>query len=109
MIGAPAVGKELKFISIVLTAFAFLSAGVGMYMIYKNYFWKPYIFIQDVDFENGVADFLVDDKKTHLEGDSAIWIGGDWGIRFGKDGHGKFDRLELVKMNLVHKTVYANS
>lgn len=106
----PTVKKELRFIGVVLTLFAFVSASVGVYMIYKNFVWKPFIEIVGVDFESGNAEFLVDGKRKVLEGDSTIAIGGDWGIRFGKDGETqKFDKLELVKNGLVHKTVYANS
>ena len=78
----------------------------GGYTFYLNYVWKPNIVVQEVDFEQGFARLKFGNKIIDLEGDTTFLLGGDWGIKFGstsKNGTTIYDRLELVRKNMVYE------
>ena len=63
----------------------------------------------DVNYADGRAKLIINDKPFILSGDSSYLIGFDWGIRFGTSftGSGKryYDRIEILKRNMVHKVI----
>lgn len=86
---------------------------VALYNFYRNNIWSPKIEVVDVDYKNGVANLLINGKKFVLRGDSSYLIGFDWGIKFGfnitPDGRRVFDRIEILKRNMVHKVLRSAS
>jgi hypothetical protein len=82
---------------------------VGIFTFYKNNIWKPTVEVEEVDYKNGVAKLKINGKPFILRGDSSYLIGFDWGIKFGftptPDGKRVYDRIELLKRNMVHKVL----
>jgi len=81
---------------------------VNAYAFYKNNLWSPKIEIEDIDYKNGIAKLSISGKPFILRGDSSFLIGYDWGIRFGATQVGNkrvYDRIEVLKRNLVHKVL----
>lgn len=100
-------GEEL------LLKFAGISAAVlgvvAIYNFYRNNIWQPKVFVKDVDFKNGIANLEINGKPFVLKGDSSYLIGADWGIKFGftqkATGPRIYDRIEILKRNMVQKVV----
>lgn len=82
---------------------------VAVFTFYKNNIWSPSIEVDDVDYKNGVAKLKINGKPFILRGDSSYLIAYDWGIKFGftptVDGRRVYDRIELLKRNMVHKVL----
>lgn len=81
------------------------------YSFYKNNVWQPDVEIVTVDYNKGVAKLIINGRPFILIGESTYLIGFDWGIRFGsslKPQSGKrfFDRIEILKRNMVHKVIH---
>ena len=72
----------------------------GGYTFYLNTIWKPTVDVLSVDFEKGIASLQVGTKKVEIYGDALFQIGGDWGIKFGKNKD-KYDSLQLTKKGMV--------
>ena len=100
-------GEEilLKFASVG----AALLGVVAVYSFYKNNIWKPKVNVKTVDFKNGIAELEVNGKPFILRGDSSYLIAFDWGIKLGTtfkpNGVRTYDRIEILKRNLVQKVV----
>jgi len=80
----------------------------GGYTFYINYFWKPNILVQEVDFTNGIARLKFGSKTIDLEGDATFLLGGDWGVRFGSvynNGVIEYTRIELVRKDMVYEYI----
>jgi hypothetical protein len=97
---------------VLLKVAAISAAIVGIataFSFYKNNLWHPKIIVQSVDFNKGVAQLLINDKPFVLRGDSSYLIGFDWGIKFGvitlPNGSKKYDRIEVLKRNLVEQVI----
>jgi len=88
---------------------AALLAIVSVYSFYMNNIWKPKVDVKEVDFEKGIAEINVNEKPFVLRGDSPFLIKFDWGIRFGytfrSDGRRVYDRIEILKRNMVQKVI----
>jgi hypothetical protein len=90
---------------------AAISTGIvavfGLYSFYKNNVWSPVIVVDSVDYNKGIAYLTINGKPFVLRGESSYLIAYDWGIRFGTsiqpNGQRYFDRIEVLKRNLVHK------
>lgn len=86
-----------------------LLAVVNVYTFYANNVYHPLVKIKDVDYTEGVANLSIDGKEFTLRGDSTYLIGYDWGVRFGisRDQSGKvfYDRIELLKRNMVEQVI----
>jgi len=82
---------------------------VAVYSFYKNNIWKPKVNVKKVDFPNGIAELEVNGKPFILRGDSSYLIAFDWGIKFGytvkSNGQRVYDRIEILKRNMVQKVV----
>lgn len=82
---------------------------VAVYSFYKNNVWHPKIEVKDVDFKNGVANLVINGRPFVLKGDSSYLIAYDWGIKFGftptADGRRIYDRIEVLKRNMVHQVI----
>jgi hypothetical protein len=82
---------------------------VSVYTFYKNNIWHPKIEVKSVDFKKGVADLIINGKPLVLKGDSSYLIAQDWGIKFGytyKGNGGRvYDRIEVLKKNMVHSVI----
>lgn len=82
---------------------------VAVYSFYKNNIWQPKVFVKSVDFEKGIAELEINGKPFVLKGDSSYLIAYDWGIKFGvspkSNGQRVYDRIEILKRNMVHKIV----
>jgi hypothetical protein len=97
---------------VLLKVAAISAAVVGIataWSFYRNNLWHPKIIVQSVDFDNGVAELLINNKPFILRGDSSYLIGFDWGIKFGSikkaDGTTKYDRIEVLKRNMVEQVI----
>ena len=95
----------LRIAAISTAALAF----VGLYTFYRNNLWHPKVFINSVDYANGVANLTINGKEVILRGDSTFLIDYDWGIKFGytylPDGKRIYDRIEVTKRGMVHEVV----
>lgn len=82
---------------------------ISVYSFYMNNVWQPQVFVKSVDYKNGIADIEVNGKPFVLRGDSPFLIKFDWGIKFGftfrPDGKRVYDRIEVLKRNMVHKVI----
>lgn len=82
---------------------------IGVYNFYKNNIWHPKIEVISVDFNKGVANLKINGKPFVLRGDSSYLIAYDWGIKFGflptNDGRRVYDRIEVLKRNMVHQVI----
>ena len=82
---------------------------VSIYGFYKNNIWKPKVNVKTVDFANGIAELELNGKPFILRGDSSYLIAFDWGIKFGytvkSNGQRVYDRIEILKRNMVQKVV----
>jgi hypothetical protein len=65
--------------------------------------------IDAIIMESFVYKKAINNKKFILRGDSSYLIGFDWGIKFGvitkPDGSKKYDRIEVLKRNLVEQVI----
>ena len=97
----------------ILLKVAAISAAVialfNAYSFYKNNLWHPKIIVETVDFANGTANVNINGRPFILKGDSSYLISYDWGIRLGYtfngNGQRKYDRIEILKRNMVYKVV----
>jgi hypothetical protein len=81
---------------------------VAVYNFYRNNLWQPKIEIKEVNYDEGIANLVVNGKPFILRGDSSYLIGYDWGIKFGYTPKGKVrkaDRIEILKRGMVHKVL----
>lgn len=99
--------------SIFLKIAGISTAALGIfaaYTFYKNNIWQPNVFVKSIDYKKGIAELTINGKPFILTGDSVYLIGFDWGIRFGtsympQSGKRYFDRIEILKRNMVHKVI----
>jgi hypothetical protein len=92
---------------------AAISTGIvavfGLYTFYKNNLWSPTIKVDSIDYKKGIAYLTINGKPFVLRGESSYLIAYDWGVRFGTsiqpNGQRYFDRIEVLKRNLVHKVL----
>ena len=92
---------------------AAISTGIvavfGLYSFYKNNLWSPTIKVDSIDYKKGIAYLTINGKPFVLRGESSYLIAYDWGVRFGTsiqpNGQRYFDRIEVLKRNLVHKVL----
>jgi hypothetical protein len=101
-----------KYESIFLKLAGISTAALGIfaaYGFYKNNVWSPKILVNEVDYNKGKAKLTINGKPFVLSGDSSYLIGFDWGIRFGTSftttGKRIYDRIEILKRNMVHKVI----
>ena len=90
-----------------LTTIALCVIAVGnVWTFYENYIYVPTVSVVSFDFENIVAQILINNKTTcTLYGNDLLYVGGAWGIRFGTTGlasAGQYDTIELVKNGMVY-------
>jgi hypothetical protein len=81
---------------------------VAVYNFYRNNLWQPKIEIKEVNYDEGIANLVVNGKPFILRGDSSYLIGYDWGIKFGYTPKGtvrKADRIEILKRGMVQKVL----
>ena len=82
---------------------------VAVYSFYKNNIWHPKIEVVDVDYQNGVANLLINNRPFVLRGDSSYLIAFDWGVKFGftpkPNGVRAYDRIEVLKRGMVHEVI----
>jgi hypothetical protein len=97
---------------VLLKVAAISAAVVGIataWSFYKNNVWHPKVEVQEVDFNKGVATLLINKKPFVLRGDSVYLIGYDWGVRFGiqtlPQGKKVYDRIEVLKRQMVHQVI----
>lgn len=103
------VQKPTQFLLRVAAISAAVIAIFNAYSFYKNNLWHPTIIVEKVDFANGIANVTINGRPFVLKGDSSYLISYDWGIRLGytftNDGKRKYDRIEVIKRNMVFKVV----
>jgi hypothetical protein len=99
-------GKDSIIIRTASIAVAIIAI-VNVYEFYRKNIWTPTIMLVDVDYDNAVANLVINGKNFTLRGDSKYLISYDYGISFGttntKNGI-SYDRIELLKRYMV-KTV----
>lgn len=83
---------------------------VSVYNFYKNNIWHPKIEVVNIDYKNGVAELIINNRPFMLKGDSSYLINNDWGIKFGftqkPNGLRVYDRIEVLKRNMVHQVIH---
>jgi hypothetical protein len=103
------ISKGEEILLKVASVGAALLGVVAVYSFYKNNIWKPKVNVKKVDFPNGIAELEVNGKPFILRGDSSYLIAFDWGIKFGftvkANGQRVYDRIEILKRNMVQKVV----
>ena len=105
------ITSRLSRANSVFLKIAAISTGIvavfGLYSFYKNNIWSPTIRVDSVDYNKGIANLTINGKAFVLRGESSYLIAYDWGVRFGTsiqpNGMRYFDRIEILKRNLVHK------
>lgn len=97
--------KALSVLSTTVVIAVAISSIAGAWTVYKNHIWRPTVNVEGVDYSSGIAQLIVGGKKKTLFGNSTVWAGGDWGVRFGMGPDGKPNRIELVKSGMVHDTI----
>lgn len=104
------VKTSVRFIGGLITFFGIVTAAGAAWIFYKDNFWKPTVTIISFDLDNGTAVVSINGTQTTLYNTSAVHAGGDWGVRLGgeieRNGQMYYDRIELVKNNLVYDTLY---
>ena len=76
----------------------------GGYNFYMSNIWKPKVQITEVDFQQGMLQFVFNGKTVEIFGDSDYYLGGDWSIRLGSinlSGGSKYDTIQLSKRGAV--------
>lgn len=96
------MAKAMRMLSTTIVIAVGVSSVAGAWLVYKNHVWRPKVQVEGVDFNNGKATLLIKGKKKTLLGNSVVWAGGDWGVRFGSGIDGKYNRIELIKAGMVH-------
>lgn len=87
-------------------AAAIVSLGAA-YTFFLSYIYKPKVEVLEVDFTVGKARIRIlgtFPQIIEIDGETTYGIAGDWGVRFGSitiDGLTKYNRLELVRKNMV--------
>lgn len=83
---------------------------VSVYNFYRNNIWHPKVEVKNIDYKNGVANLVINGKPFVLRGDSSYLIDNDWGIKFGytqkSSGQRQYDRIEVLKRNMVHQVIH---
>ena len=76
----------------------------GGYTFILNNIWKPKIEVTQVDFEQGMLQFIFNGKTVEIFGDSNYYLGGDWSVRLGTvnvSSGSKYDTIQLLKRGAV--------
>ena len=87
-------------------AAAIVSLGAA-YSFFMSYLYKPKVEVVEVDYAVGKARIKILGIATQIieiDGETVYQIIGDWGIRLGStvlDGQTKYNRIELVRKNMV--------
>lgn len=88
---------------------------VNILNFYKSNLWKPKVEVISVDYDNAIAELLVNGKKKIIKGESPYsisYIGNTiWSIKFGTSYIGSGirvnDRIELLNNNSVEDIIDA--
>ncbi len=79
---------------------------VNLYMVMRNNLWAPKVTILNYNFEQAVANVVINGEPKTLIGDSTVWAGASFGIRFGtKNTSGEYTSIELIKNQMVYKVL----
>lgn len=100
------IAKGIKNIGNIAAIFGFISIATGVYIFYRENVWVPKVSIDSIDWNNGFATVSIGEKKIKLFGDTKVFAGGNWSVRFSKepDYNGKgYSRIELLKDERVYK------
>lgn len=87
-------------------AAAIVSLGAG-YTFFMSNIYKPNVEVLEVDFGIGKARVKITGITTQIieiDGETTYQIIGDWGIRLASSiigGESKYNRIELVRKNMV--------
>ena len=103
----PDLSKQLGTVGKVAAVILAVSAIAGGYAFYRNNIWHPKVTVVNVDWDNQTADLLISKKSKKLFGNSIIYAGGNWGIRFGTTKN-IANRIELVQDGLVRDVLKTN-
>ena len=98
--------KILSTVAIIATSVLALA---GAHAYYKNFIWRPKVYVLSVDFDAGIATLTVNGKNRILYGNATIYAGAEWGVRFGTINNNEnittYDTLEIVRKGLVMDTL----
>lgn len=103
----PELSKQFRRLGNVAAVVFSITAIAGGYVFYKNNIWHPTVHVIDVDWSNEVARVMIGKKETTLYGNSTLFAGGAWGVRFGFT-NGSATRIELVQDGIVRNTLTTN-
>lgn len=92
-----------KRISNIILICTLVAAVAGLYAWYRDNVWKPHVELLQVDYDNGIAQLLVNHKKMTLYNNERLAAGRDWNIQFSGN------RLELLKGDYVKDVINIQS
>lgn len=102
-------GKTSEFFLKLAAISTAILAVVNAYSFYRNNIWHPKIVVNNVDYENGIANLTINGKRFVLRGDSLFLIDFDWGIKFGytylPSGVRVYDRIEITQRGMVREVI----
>ncbi len=103
------VSSKNSFLSKFATVSLAVIAVVNLINFLQNNVWKPTIEVINVDYPKGVANLKINGRDFVLRGDSTYLIASNWGIKFGTTfdvgGNAPYNRIELMKNNMVYKII----
>ena len=97
--------KKTGFLSKAVAVITPIAIIVGGAVWYMNNIWRPAVALTAVDFEKKIATLTINGKTRVLYAGSTINAGFGWGVRFMGSVTDEYDRIELVKNELVYKTI----
>lgn len=99
--------QRTSFLNKIVAVFGPIAVVIGGALWYMNNVWRPKVNLVTVDYDKKTATLNINGKDRVLYAGSTVSAGFGWGVRFGKPSYmnENYDRIELVKNDLVHKTL----
>lgn len=101
------ISRRTSLLNKVVAVFGPIAIAIGGVLWYFNNVWRPKVNLVTVDYEKQTATLNINGKDRVLYAGSTISAGFGWGVRFGNSSYmnDNYDRVELVKNDLVYKTL----
>jgi hypothetical protein len=72
---------------------------------YLDNIWHPTVELLNVDYDKKTATLRINGHDRVLYAGSTISAGFGWGVQFGGFTTDEYNRIEIVKNDIVHKTI----
>jgi len=101
------ISNRTSALNKLIAVFGPIAILIGGGVWYMNNVWRPKVTLTTVDYEKQTATLNINGKDRVLYAGSTVSAGFGWGVRFGNSSYleEKYDRIEVVKNDLVHKTL----